>query len=275
MKKIISLIFAFLIFFPCALSEDINDHITIIEERTGDIQNPVPPKPFKPAHLDEVGKVTIGQDNRTTVSETGMYPFSAIAYIDVTSGCSHGGWYGSGFLISNDLLLTAGHIVYCPVCHAPAQKIVFYFGYVNERNYLACNAGNNWRVFVPRQVAEGRDYSDCDYAIFQLDEDIGETTGYFSLRYDVPDEELTGLSFQVAGYKNGILKHGIGKVFPQSRQYLAHYADMESGNSGCPVYDSNYYVIAINSAEAEDGSQNYAVRITGDMYGQIEKYGGK
>ena len=266
---------AFLLLLSCALSEDAAGRIVVMDDYAGEIQEAVPAKPFKPAHLDEVGKVTIGPDDRTAVSETGMYPFSAIAYIDVTSGCSHGGWYGSGFLVSSNLLLTAGHIVYCPECHAPAQKIAFYFGYINERNYLACSTGNNWRVYVPRQVAEGRDYQTCDYAIFRLEEDIGGTTGCFSLRYDVPDEELEGISFHVAGYKNGILKHDTGKVYPQSRQYLTHYADMESGNSGCPVYDSNYYVIAINSAEAEDGSKNYAVRITGDMYGQIEKYGGK
>lgn len=275
MKRRICFIIVFLMLLSGALSGKTDERVIILDDELPKIQRVLPAEPFRPEHLAEAGKATIGDDNRTVISETSLYPFSAIAYIDVTSGCGHNGWSGSGFMISSNLLLTAGHIVYCQVCHAPARGIAFYFGYVNERNYLACNTGNNWRVFIPRQVAEGKNYQTCDYAIFQLDEEIGETTGCFSIRYDVPDDELAGRSFHVAGYKNGILKHDVGEVFPQSEQYLTHYADMEAGNSGCPVYDGDYYVIAINSAEAEDGSQNYAVRITGNIYGQIEMCGRK
>ena len=274
MKKVlITFIVVIMLLLSCSLASEAEGNIIILDDFTGTIQETDPGKPYKPEHLSEVGKTVIGLDNREIITDPDLYPFSAIAYMDVTSSCSHDGWYGSGFMIGSNLLLTAGHCVFCPECHAPAQEISFYFGYINERNYLACNRGSNWSVYVPRQVAEGKDYNMCDYAIFQLNEDIGEKTGYFSMRYDIPDDELTGLVCHVTGYRDGILKHDMEKVNPQNKWYLVHYADMEPGNSGCPVYDEDNYVIAINSAEAEDGAQNYAVRITADIYGQIEKYG--
>ena len=276
MKKLLLWMMIAVIFpFSYSLAEDMNDRIIVIDgipASTGENDNR---EPYKPDHLAEAEKVPIDTDKRIVISEPEKYPFSAIAYIDVTPGCGHSGWYGTGFMIEKNLLMTAGHCVYCPECHAPAQEIAFYFGYRNARNYIACNKGSNWRVYVSRQVAEGKDYQMYDYAVFQLDEDIGKKTGYFKLRHDVPDAELAGASFHVTGYRDGILRIDTDRVEPLNERYLIHYADTEAGNSGCPVYDDDYSVIAINTAEGNDGTRNYAVRITGDIYAMIEAYGKK
>ena len=274
MKKLFAwMMIAAVLLFSSAVAEEPDDRIIIIDDIQAATGENGDRGPYKPDHLAEAEKVPIDTDKRIVISEPEEYPFSAIAYIDVTPGCGHSGWYGTGFMIEKNLLMTAGHCLYCPVCHAPAREIAFYFGYRNERNYIACNKGSNWQAYVSRQVAEGKDYQMYDYAVFRLDENIGEKTGYFLIRHDVPDDELAGTSFHVTGYRDGILRIDTDRVEPLNERYLVHYADTEAGNSGCPVYDDDYSVIAINTAEGNDGTRNYAVRITGDIYAVIEAYG--
>ena len=108
-----------------------------------------------------------------------------------------------------------------------------------------------------------------DYGFIRLSENVGKTTGYLGIRYDVPDSELSKESFHVTGYFDGLLKHDAERVQPINEKYLKHFADTVSGNSGCPVYDDNNNVIAINTASKKDASENYAVRFTSEIYSLV------
>ncbi len=272
MKRIIAWLAAAVLLLSGAGAENISDRIIILDDFPAPAAPAEEREPWKPVHLAEADRATIGSDERVIIARPEEYPYSAIAYLDVTGSCVHGGWYASGFMIEKDLMMTAGHCLYCPLCHAPAQEIDFYFGYRNARNYTVCNRGDSWQAYVPRQVAEGKDYQRYDYAVIRLDENVGVKTGYFAIRHDVPDDELSGASFHVTGYRNGVLRQDMDRVEPVDERYLIHYADTEQQNSGCPVYDQDNRVIAIHTAEGKEGTRNYAVRITGDIYAEIERH---
>ena len=270
MKRCLILVLA-IFFLPVysAFSEQ-SSRITLIQEFPKTAQESVDIKPFKPEGLSEADKAIIDTDNRITITNPMEYPFSAIAYMDVTCSCEHGGWFGTGFLVSNDLLVSAGHCLFCPSCQKPAEEIVLYFGYLNERNYLACFKETDWHAWIiSTPVLHGEHYKMDDYGFIRLSENVGKTTGYLGIRYDVPDSELSKGSFHVTGYFDGLLKHDAERVQPINEKYLKHFADTVSGNSGCPVYDDNNNVIAINTASKKDASENYAVRFTSEIYSLV------
>ena len=248
--------------------------IDILEEST--VQYTIPDSQgFIPAWLETADKVPIGEDNRIVIEAPAQYPYSAIAMMCVSGGCVHGTWNGTGFMVNMDLLMTTGHCLYCPQCHTPASSISLYFGYRNERNYLARYQGNGWHAWVTRQVAEGVDYQMMDYAIIQLEEPLGMQTGYFGIRWNVQDSELLEETCHVTGYRNGVLRDGTGRMEPENAYSLIHYADMEPGNSGAPVCDEQWHVIAINSAEDPEGKCNYAIRMTDAVIGYLMQLGFK
>ena len=272
-RRLLCLLIILFLPFSCAFAKYNNDRITIVQDLPDPMNNVVDSQAFKPEELSEASKAIIDADNRTIQNPT-EYPFTAIAYLDISYDCSHEGAYGTGFLIGKDWLITAGHCFYCPICRKPADKFTLYFGYLKERNYLVRYEDSNWNAWIISDaVRQGTNYYEYDYGVIHLSEPIGLKTGWFKLRYNVPDSELEHGIFHVTGYRNGILKHDADRVQPVDELYLRHFADTEMQNSGCPVYDDSYGVVAINSAEKRDGSENYAVRITAEIYALLLENG--
>ena len=89
-------------------------------------------EPFVP---DTLEKVIVGKDDRVKVKKPKQYPYSAICYMDgkYECGCR---WTGTGFMVSENTLLTCAHLLVCKEHGKWAKKMTFYFGYKNRKNYL-------------------------------------------------------------------------------------------------------------------------------------------
>ena len=273
MKRLLSLVLIIAFLVPLSHAAPVSSHISPVSLPPDTVlpENSFPS--YKPASLSEADRAVIGTDARVTVRDVASHPFSAIASMEFTPSCRHGAWTSTGFLVGPDWLLTAGHCLFCPECHAGAKDMVLSFGYLGERNYFARYSGSGWHAWVSDSVLRGENYHEEDYAVISLDERIGDRTGFFGLNFALTGEDLQGRDFHVTGYAKGILRHGSERVQALSEQFLRHFADTEPGYSGCPVYDDEYRAIAINTAAAEDGSENYAVRITPRLYALMRECG--
>lgn len=228
--------------------------------------------PFTPDTLD---KAIIGADDRITISNTGVYPYSAIAYLEVTGRCGCN-WTASGFMVGRDCLMTGAHCVFCGDHNQSAEHIVMYFGYKSHKNYLLKYDGDTNYWYGTNVYENGKFNTDWDFAFIKLRKPVGDTTGWFGLSVR-SDSELTGARFEVAGYRDGLLKKDWGTTSIRNQYVITYDSDTLPGNSGCPVFTSDYYVVAINVAQVSDsndvGMYNIGRRITQDLVNEMTSLG--
>lgn len=233
-------------------------------------------EPFAPDTLD---KAIIGTDDRIAVSNTSAYPYSAIAYLEVEGrcGCS---WTASGFMVSKDCLMTGAHCVLCKEHNQTAGYITMYFGYKSGKNYMLKYDGETNYWYGTRVFENGKDgvtNSDWDYAFIKLRQPVGETTGWFGLSARSDSELTNGTWFEVAGYRDRVLMKDWGTANIRSQYTISHNGDTLPGYSGCPVFTSDYYVVAINVAHVTDlsgvGKYNIARRISSDLINEMRSLG--
>ena len=229
--------------------------------------------PFAPKNLAIAPRAT-GSDNpdedvdcevfdvgavRVTVTNTDEYPFSAIAYMDMhyECGCTA---TGTGFMVGPDELPTAAHCLVCSDHSAWADEITFYFGYKDSTHYSHIYNGR-WTAYAGNLFSNGEYTTDWDYGCMKLlDEPVGNDVGWFGYRYGDPDRIFDYEYLYIAGYRHGVLTYDGGYAEPNGYQLIQYLMDMEPGNSGGPVYTTDYYAIAINIAENEEW--NYGYRVT-------------
>ncbi len=228
-------------------------------------------EPFVP---DSLEKAVIGRDDRITISNVSQYPYSAIGFMVVTPRCSCNQWTGTCFMVSHYTAMTCAHCVCCTEHGVPAKKIEIYFGFQSTKNYLYYyNKPTEFWYGTDFNTDAGRGVSDqsleWDYAYIKLQEPVGKTTGWFGLR------PLNAASFDssgkypetcwVTGYRDGLLKTDSGAVYRMNDYRMWHQIDSEPGNSGCPVYDKDYYAIGLHSAHSNSYPENYARIVTPEL----------
>lgn len=144
----------------------------------------------------------IGSDGRTRVANTKISPYLKVAYMKMTFDNVYNkaeNIYqslhaeGTAFMIGKNIVATAGHCIYQDVTSSGdyddgidnprfPDKIEFYFGVSNESEY---DLGNNYEYYAEGEVVH-IEYSyyispsfDHDWAVIELDRNLGNTTGWF------------------------------------------------------------------------------------------------
>lgn len=225
--------------------------------------------PFQP---DTLEKTVVGADNRTTISSPRTYPYSAIAYMQVKARCGCE-WTGSGFMVSKDCLMTGAHCVACTKHGDTACNITLYFGYKSNKNYLLKYDGATTYWYGTNfRDSQGTYNTDWDYAYVHLEKNVGDTTGWFGLTA-MSDSSLRTSYLEVAGYRRGELKTSHGHVPGVWDLVLFHDADTEHGYSGCPIFNNDYYVVAINVAGDNWMGCNTGRRITPELISEMRSNG--
>lgn len=175
----------------------------------------------------------IGTDGRVQESVPTSYPWGAIAHLETNQGgCT-------GFMISRDVLVTAGHCV-----HWGGSWVTSYTVTPGRTGgsapFGSCSGGIadvwttwNWINGYP---------SDHDYGLVKLTCDIGYSTGWFGWWYHT-GENLVNQYFYVEGYPGdkpyGTMWWDGDTVYSQTANKFWYWIDTAGGQSGSPVYHYN------------------------------------
>lgn len=179
----------------------------------------------------------IGDDDREPVDFVSGMPAEAIGKL-IISGPNGKTYGGTGFLVSDDLVLTAGHCLDSDEMGGHATSIVFKAGLDADGTYIA--SANAHESFLPAEWENNRN-SDCDWALLRLDKSIGTTIGYINCRVE---NSPTGKMCEIQGYpvewstggNTGVTQVvGYGRVLDNTSYKIFYNADTTGGMSGAPV----------------------------------------
>ena len=222
--------------------------------------------------LITVPNLIIHGDDRTAVEQPDIYPYSAVAYMDVICECGCG-WECSGTAVENShTILTAAHSVYCSEHSSSAESIVFYFGYHNYRQNLYRYDGK-WS-FTSGTTFPAHEYSFVnDWAVIRLDEELD------SRIIPLPPAAGTGPQaagappfYRILGYSGGKLYADSGPLTIMDDTHFEYAMDQDTGASGGPILtESGPGVgIIIGHREEDDGTKmNVGYRLTPEILDAI------
>lgn len=232
----------------------------------------------------------IGTDNRSVIpaSVRDSYPYSAVGRIRMKCGDCTSMSQGTGYMVSENCMLTAGHCLYCTKHNKAMNQISIYFGYASVSDYVASVSVSFEYdvVYYPAkyQSTESSNY-DYGYIVFNTsaNSQIGLETGWFGL-VSPSTSNLVGKAAIVLGYEGQDLKTNSNYVEDVSTTRIFYEIDTDGGQSGSPLYwvDTNYgYVAAgIHITGASDTSSdnpveayNSAWRITSTFINDLDSMG--
>ncbi|MCW1249850.1 serine protease [Acaricomes phytoseiuli] len=209
----------------------------------------------------------IGPDNRRQIKNTRGVPYRAVAELsgNSLSGCT-------GWLISADTMVTAGHCVFS----AASVRWTTNFEVRPGRNgdqtpYGSCRPNQVWTD--QRWVSE-RNWV-YDWAVLKLDCSVGQQTGWFGFR-TASDAKLKGLPVTVTGYPGdkplGTMWSDSNKVASVTPAKVFYPVDTMGGQSGSPVYDSNRQAVAIhNYGTSASYPQNSGTRLSPQLFSTLAR----
>lgn len=218
---------------------------------------------FAPNELD---KVVIGRDDRIEITKPGEYPYSAIANMKVTGECGCK-WECTGFMVSRNFMMTAAHCMICTDHRKWAKNATFYFGYKSSKNYLYKYTGGWYATAGTTFPNFEYDFEamNHDWCYVKLEENVGDKTGWLGMHF-ASDSSINAGIFQAAGYRDNKLKTCWGNGYAENINLMTYDADDVQGNSGGPVFESDYCAVAIIAAESQDPLINIGRRFTSTIY---------
>lgn len=223
--------------------------------------------PFRqPAEHPNVGKV-FGKDTRVEVATPDQPPYHAILYLILQFGSEL--YRGTGFLVQNNMVLTAGHNLFDKV-EGDATGITAFAQYKDNAGEMA--VAGSWKV---TDQFKNKDCDENDYGVVNLTSPLGSSAGLMKIRdfaaTDVHKKAfVTGFPMEVGGVS------GQSKMFTASGPLdgflpadhtVTYVISTSGGNSGSPVYVSDgnggYEAVAIHVSGAR--SYNCARVIDADV----------
>ena len=240
---------------------------------TGSLAGFEPETPLAGAEDPTLGGNIIGTDDRVTVRDTYQYPYSTIAFMKVTASCGDD-WECTGFMVRPSILLTAAHCLVCTDHHTTASSIELYFGHQSDGSYAYGYWGptNYWygSSFPDGYTSDAMGW---DFGIVHLQENVGEQTGWLGMQVTA-DSAFDNGSYQVAGYRDGVLKYDTDTTDVRNDRLIWTYADAVSGNSGGPIFKGDT-ASAIYIASNNSGTKNVGCRITQDVFEKVFEMSGE
>lgn len=237
-----------------------------------------------------IAESRLGADGRDRVVDTRRYPFSAICalrMIDVGGK----GWAGTGCMISQSLVLTAGHNIYKHDRGGFVKHATVYPGLNGSTNSPPFPAAGSKTFLTVKAWTVGRD-QEMDFGAIVLPTPLGKQCGYFSVS-KLTDGTLNGLAVSVSGYPLDCPAKGTARVAlcgrPASTQWadqgnityveptrLRYNMDTTEGQSGAPVFahfddkKDPFQVVGVHNYGHE--SFNAATRINQAVFDMIVKW---
>lgn len=214
-----------------------------------------------------LNRTVIGSDNRTKITNTTSSPYYGIAYLSITM--ENGDTFrGTGFMISPNTMLTAGHCLKSPT--SKAKSVTIYPGRNGSSKPITAKMT---KYYVDTKYTGSQ--VDWDYGIIVLDSNVGNTTGWFGL-HGTSGSSLGTSSITVTGYPGDLSGYYMwtcgGTVSNITTNRFKHTADTAGGESGAPTYFyNNTYGHQAVGIHTHGG--NYSRRITATLVNWLKDNG--
>ncbi len=220
----------------------------------------------------------IGRDGRTQVSDPSVYPYSAIAIIEITFPLVSGTC--TGWLIDTNKVATAAHCLYDDNLGGWANQVTVYPGRNGNVAPFGQYSGVQW--YVRNKWIKTADPK-VDYGVIKLSEEAGTAAGYFGYRYNTDDNFYMLRPITVSGYPGDKPYATQWKMDGKIRQVeptrFFYGIDTYNGESGSPVYGKwhsscNPCVFGIHTYGVGGGwTKNSATRITKRAFNFLQSVG--
>ncbi len=225
--------------------------------------------------FDELHSASIfPPDDRQKITNTNEYPWSSICklYITADDGTK---WIGSGAIIDEFHILTAGHNVFL---HDNG-------GWASSVEVVPGKSGS-YEPFGSVMVTDMRSYTgwtqdemeEHDWAVLTLDTNMGDYTGWLGIQTASSSHSIYTGTVYTAGYP-GDLDYGENMYYTTGNGDSAdeynhwYWLDSGSGQSGSPVWIENEgdrYIVSVHAYSYDDVAQpNFGTRINQDKFDQI------
>ena len=248
----------------------------------------------------------IGNDGRTLVSNPKTWPYFPTAFIvsrfyvfnNETSQYGYRVCMGTGFLIGKNALATAAHCVavdasstyydennvphyeYENNTHDPQfpYSVEIFCGLANSVEYMFY--GHHYDYYssalaldININYALSQD-ADYDWAVLELDRNIGNTTGYYLCNTGLYDEEAGVFSYGYPSDLNKQMVETYGDVVGENQFSYYYDLDTMSGQSGSPVFTygqyEDFFVCAIHNVGGT--TYNSGVKINNFIWHYIHSF---
>ncbi len=226
--------------------------------------------PVSAATVDDESSVgTVFNDQRKR-SYDNRVALVCTEYSNAGSSC------GTGFFIGSNAIMTACHCT-CYLDDAgnicEAKKITVYPGGNYNTPYTVKRVIHNVPTFGCYS-ASGTDYRQ-DWAILEINENIGDKYGYFDFDTEVTtNDTLTVTGFPSDKEVGGKLYQYTesGKAISIDSNRIHHKISLTFGNSGGPTYKTvNGKDVIVGIVTGHRNSENYSSRIDEELYNNMTK----
>ncbi len=179
----------------------------------------------------------------------------------------------TGFMIGPRAVATCGHVVYSPNTNTYASNVVVYPAYSDSITPYGSATGT---AFLINEGWYEDNSSEYDWAVIELNSNIGDTVGYMGFRWQ--GSSYNGTNFMSNGYPalvggtdNYYMYRSNGTVTTTyTRVLYSNNTNSAEGMSGGPVYieseTAGYVAIALISGGTQSGTNNTYIRITEEVY---------
>jgi V8-like Glu-specific endopeptidase len=241
------------------------------------ILDPVEVEPDTGFALFTQNEIRFGDEDRVKLITPSQWPFSPICRLILDYDAGSGS--GTGTLISENLILTAGHNIYQQKYGGWAKSVRAIPGCESAACPFGVTPASMLCVLEPWTTKEQHfPGSPYDLGLIVLSERIGKNAGYAGLRAFLDDSTLVGQNVIVSGYPgdigNGQEHYGHrGSVTNVSKQRFEYLNDTGKGQSGSPVYrletpaDANLerMPLVLGSHTTGFSQRNSAMRVTTEI----------
>lgn len=196
-----------------------------------------------------------GIDDRVQITDrTRNYPWRVHCSL-LIKAADNSSWIGTGWFISPNVLITAGHVVYIHGSGVPGRD-----GWVNSMRVIPGRNGSvkpygeatSTRFFSVRGWTENGD-PEYDYGAIVLDEPLGSRTGWFGFGV-YNDADLGNVTANISGYPgdkpSGTQWYAARRVDSVGPRKVFYDVDTAGGQSGSAVYrikNGQRYGVAVHA----------------------------
>ena len=217
-----------------------------------------------------------GDDGRNQVTDTTVFPYSAICYLKIEWSDGSGTERGTGVVISNKSILTAAHNVFQKGHNGYAKKITIYPGRNGSIFPYGTYSVSRSGIMLPFTRWKSEGGAQNDVALIRVNGYIGATTGIMGYG-NYADSTLLSTKLRITGYpsdKSGktLWKHA-RKINSVTSKLLKYIIDTAGGQSGAPIYMiANNQVVGVHSRadDADHPTENLGRRIDSELFSILQ-----